>query len=343
MPWIDTKATHRLGLTIAAGANDRFDLPVELELVPPPDLVGKPARAFVLEKGQEPREVLVQLDALRDGSKARLVLVLPGPLAKDAQMAVHVYLGLPQAPTSLPGAVRTRPDTAGRHWIENDQVRALLGPEGAHVYRWEVLSAAGRDLTMPGESGWAGFSDIGTYRGSPYRLDCTARGPAMVEFECHDGSGHGKAIRFYGHARWMEVFLDEPTPVYWDFDDPKNFAADGPTPGTWLFSNGESGAVGREADGVPAQVRAGNTHWGIKFNADQLALGLITPGSAALHLSAPGSGAGGVGIEGSPPAQHFVTFAGKLEAPAAETMNRLQATLEVKRPVSVQLHALQTR
>ena len=51
-------------------------------------------------------------------------------------------------------------------------------------------------------------------------------------------------------------FSSEPTPIYWDFDDPKNFAADGPTPGTWLFSNGQSGPVGREADGVPAQVKA---------------------------------------------------------------------------------------
>ena len=31
----------------------------------------------------------------------------------------------------------------------------------------------------------------------------------------------------------MEVLLDEPTPIYWDFDNPTNFAADGPTPGAW--------------------------------------------------------------------------------------------------------------
>ena len=46
-------------------------------------------------------------------------------------------------------------------WIENDRVRLLLGPEGGHVYRWEVKALDNRDLTMPGETGWAGFADTG--------------------------------------------------------------------------------------------------------------------------------------------------------------------------------------
>ena len=196
---------------------------------------------------------------------------------------------------------------------------------------------------MPGETGWAGFSDIAPQRHTAFRLNCTARGPAMVEFQCSDASGHEKTLRFYGGASWMEVFLDAPTPLYWDFDDPKNFAADGPTPGTWLFSNGNSGPVGREADGLPAQVKAANTYWGVKFSSEKLALGLITPEAAAFHHIAPGADAGGVGIENSPPAQHFITFAGLLEAAPAETMNRLQSTLDLKRPVSVRLHAPQNR
>ena len=55
-------------------------------------------------------------------------------------------------------------------WIENDQVRLLLRPEGAHLYRWEVKAAGSRDLTMPGESDWAGFSD------RDLSSDYTARG-----------------------------------------------------------------------------------------------------------------------------------------------------------------------
>jgi hypothetical protein len=228
-------------------------------------------------------------------------------------------------------------------WIENDQVRLLLGREGAHVYRWELKSATNRDLTMPGESDWAGFCDVNPQRHPRYRLVCKAHGPAMVEYECDDRWGATKTIRLYGGASWIEVLLGEASEVYWDFDDPKNFAADGPTPGTWRFSDGQIGRVGREADGVSAQVKAGNTYWGLKYNAEKLALGLITPETASLHVVAPGAGAGGAGIEGSPPAQHFVTFGGMLTASPAETMNRLQTTLDLRHPIEVQLYRIQAR
>lgn len=342
-PWLDTAATHRLGLTVESGMADRVHLPVEVELALPAGLAAKPIRAFSLPDNAPPRELLAQLDPLGDTGKHRLAFLLREPLQAQETVNVHVYLGLPQPPEPLPGAVSTRPDGRGGHWIENDRIRAQLGSEGAHVYRWEVKAAGKRDLTMPGERGWAGFSDINPRRSSAYQLEPRARGPAMVEFQCADAAGHEKTLRFYGGASWYEVFLGEPTPLYWDFDDPKNFAADGPTPGTWLFSNGQSGPVGREAEGVPAQVRAAGSTWGIKFNADKLALGLITPGTPAVHHVAPGAGAGGVGIENSPPAQHFVTFAGMLEASPADTMLQLQTTLDLKRPVSVRLHALQSR
>jgi hexosaminidase len=341
--WADPTATHRLGLTVHAGEHDRFHLPLELQITLPPALAKQPVRAFVLEGQRSGRELLVQLDPMGTSGKSRLALVLDEPLRKDGQILVHVYLGLREQPDRLPGAVSTRADASGKHWIENDRVRVLLGTEGAHVYRWEVIAAGHRDLTMPGESGWAGFSDIGSQRHTMYQVECTGRGPAMVEFQCQASDGHGKSLRLYGGTSWMEVFLDAPTTLYWDFDNPKNFAADGPTPGTWLFSNGHSGQVGREADGVPAQVRAPDTRWSIKFNNDKLALGLATPDTAALHLVAPGAGAGGVGIEGSPPAQHFVTFAGLLELAPAEMMNRLQKTLSLKQPVSVKVYALQPR
>jgi hexosaminidase len=342
-PWAEPSATHRLGLVVNANAADRFHLPVEIELTLPSPLVAKAVCVFALNEPAKPTELLAQLDTLSQSGKSRLVLILDQPLRKDEQVSVHVYLGLSQSPRLLPGAVTSRADENGSYWIENDRIRALLGREGAHVYRWEVKSATNRDLTMPGDSGWAGFSDIGSRRQSAYRLNCTARGPAMVEFQCSEPNGHEKTIRFYSGASWMEVFLDEPTPLYWDFDDPRNFAADGPTPGTWLFSNGQSGLVGRAADGVPAQVKAPDTYWGIKFNQEKMALGLITPEIATFHHVAPGSAAGGVGIESSPAAQHFVTFAGMLEASPAETMTRLRSTLDLKQPVSIWLYSLQAR
>jgi hypothetical protein len=343
LPWADLSATHRVGLRVQAGATDRFDLPIEVELTLPADLAAKRVHAFLLRTNEAPREILAQLDCLDSPGKTRLILMLPGPLLHGTEAPVHVYLGLSQAPPPLPTAVSTTEGTNGMRWIENDQVRLLLGPEGAHVYRWEVKAAGSRDLTMPGESGWTGFSDLHPHRGSPYHLTCQARGPAMVEYECNDSWGHTKTLRLYGGTSWIEILLNEPTSIYWDFDDPKNFAGDGPTPGQWLFSDGQSGLVGRESAGVPAQVKAPNTYWGIKHNADRLALGLVTPETAAQHVVAPGAGAGGVGIESSTPALHLVTFAGLLTASPAETMNRLQTTLDLQRPAGICLHAIQAR
>ena len=345
LPWADPTATHRLGLLVQAGAADRFDLPVEVELTLPTDLAGKPVRAFLIGTNATPHEILAQLDRLDSEGKTRLVLMLPGLLPKGAETPVHLYLGvsLDSGDRPLPTAVSTSDGTNGMRWIENDQVRLLLGPEGAHVYRWEVKAGGNRDLTMPGESDWHGFSDLHPHRSSPYQLNCRARGPAMVEYESTDPWGHSKILRLYGGACWVEELLNEPANVFWDFDNPKSFASDGPTPGQWLFSDGQSGPVGREADGVAAQLKAPNTYWGIKYNPDRWALGLVTPETATLYVIAPGAGAGGVGVEGTPPALHFVTFAGLLTAPPADTMNRLQTTLDLKHPVEVRLHSVQAR
>lgn len=341
-PWADASASHRLGLTLRTKAADRFNLPLEVPLALPPGLTGKPIRTFLIAPGKS-RELLAQLDATGKANEARLVLILEESLPKDSTASLHVYLGLSSPVPMMPRAVTTGPGQPGTQWIENNRVRLLLGGEGAHVYRWEVKAAGGRDLTMPGETGWAGFSDAAEYRGSPYQLRCTAQGPALVEYECSNAAGHRKVLRLYGGASWMEVFLDEPTPLYWDFDDPKNFAADGPTPGAWLFSDGKTGKVGREAEGVPAQVKAPEVFWGIKFNPAGLALGLVTPETKAFHHIAPGAGAGGVGIENSRPAAHFITFGGVLEEGPAETMNRLRDTLDLQHPVAVTLHGLEKR
>lgn len=343
MPWMDAAATHRLGLTVQAGAADRFDLPVEVELTLPPKLTAGYVRAFLLSRNGHPHEVLAQLETLNHDGKARLILLLDESLPRGSETSLHIYLGLPSAPTPLAGAVTTAAGANNTFWLENDQVRLLLGREGAHVYRWEIKSLGNRDLTMPGESDWAGFADVNSRRHNAYELVCKARGPAMVEYECTDTWGDTKVFRLYGHSSWMETWLAEPSTDYWNFDDPKNFSMDGPTPGTRLFSNGRSGAVGLESDGVPAQVKVYSTTWGMKFNADKLALGLITPGQSCTHIVAPGAGAGGVGIENSPPTRHFVTFGGVLTLEPAETMNRLQSTLNLQQPIKVAVHALETR
>lgn len=149
----------------------------------------------------------------------------------------------------------------------------------------------------------------------------------------------------------MEVVLGEGVNYYWDFDNPKNFAADGPTPGRFLFSGGATGAVGKEGDGAKAQVEAPGSSWGVKFHDGEkssgtgsppLALGLCTPEVAARFKIGPGGGFGGVGIEASPDAHHFITFAGITGEPGP-TMKRLCDTLNFKSQPAVILYVLQER
>ena len=356
--WEDASSKRRMGLRILASNADRMDLPVELELDPDPAsqpnaaaAAGAPldtrVRAFLLPDGSvagQAVEIPAQLDPIPSSRRSRLLLVVAGKVAKGTAPKVHVYFGGAAGGAPPSGAVAPSPGPSGMQWLENDRVRVLLGPEGGHLYRWQVKGDKDRDLTMPGDTGWAGFSDQGNYRDAAYRINCTARGSAMLEYRCEQASGPAKTIRLYAGASWVEVFLEEPAGLYWDFDNPANFAADGPTPGAWIFSDGKSGRVGREADGVPAQVKATGVYWGVKYNASRLALGLITPEVAASHVIAPGAGAGGVGIESSVASQHFVTFAGLLDpgVDPAETMNSLRATLDLKHPVQVELHGMQS-
>ena len=342
--WAEPMATHRIGLSVAAGSVDRHELPIEVDVSLPDDLASKPVRAFRLCENNEVEEVLAQLDAGEKPGLARVVLMLPGPITKRTSAEVHVYLGLPKPPKALPDAVSMAKSAAGMEWIENDKVRLLLGIEGAHVYRWEVKAAENRDLTLPGETAYAGFCDAGRAgRSAMNKLNCTARGPALVRYVCTDSSGRTKTISLFGGASWIEVTLADPLDYYWDFDNPENFAADGPTPGEYLFANGKTGPVGKNADAVPAQVKAGGVRWAIKFNQQKLALGMTTPEVAANFVVGPGATAGGVGIEASPPAAHFVTFAGLLEQEPAETMKRLFRTLDFKNQPTVVLHGLEAR
>lgn len=342
-PWAEPAATHRLGLVVFAGPADRTELPVEVELALPGELGRRPVRAFLFQPEGPPLEVAAQLDPTESPQVQRLVTLIPGPLPRGSQARLHVYLGLAAGPKPLATAAFTRDAPQGMKWLENDRLRLLLGPEGGHLYRWEVKALGNRDLTEPGETGWAGFCDMHAYRTTPYRLTCLAAGPALVRYQCSAPDAPTKVISLYAGTSWVEVMLDEPADTFWNFDTPANFAADGPTPGQYLFSTGVTGPVGKRAEGVAAQVEGPGSLWAIKFNSQNLAVGLATPGTRALHHVAPGSGAGGVGIEHSPPATHFVIFAGVLDQKPQEVMNHLTATLDLARQPHVEVYALEVR
>jgi len=343
-PWIEKAATHRIGLVVSAGKADRFDLPFELDLRLP-DRLAKSRMRGVRADAKPPSDTLAQLGRADKPGQARLVMMLSGALPRGKSATVHVYLGLPLLePGPAPaGAALTSDAPKGMKWLENDRLRLLLGPEGAHLYRWEVKALGNRDLTMPGQTSYFGFADCGgMHRSATNKLVCTASGPALVRYVCTDPHGLVKTISLWGRVSWVEVTLNTPVSYFWALDSPASFAADGPTPGRHLFSTGATGAVGKGADGVKAQVKARGAHWGVKFIPGKLALGMVTPEAKAVHVVAPGGGAGGVGIEGGT-ASHFVIYGGALTEKPGDVMNRLQRTLDFRNPPEVTLYQIQAR
>jgi len=115
---------------------------------------------------------------------------------------------------------------------------------------------------------------------------------------------------------------------YWDYDSIANFAADKGNPGTALFSDGFQEPVCKSDEQV--HVVRGNVTWCAKTRADGLLLANLTPEVAARHMTGPGGGWGGVGIEGSAPVSHFVTFADKITGDPAAVLNAVQQTLDLR-------------
>jgi hypothetical protein len=345
-PWLEPDATHRISLVIEAGDVKRLELPIEIEVELPDHLEQCPLRAFLQidEQSSPPREILAQLDNQPGSCHQLLTLLVTGPIPAGGSAAVTVYLGLKGPASPLPAAVRVEADGEGGFWIENDRVRGLLQPEGAHLYCWQVKALADRDLTNPGDEDWSGFADCGhAMRREAFVLECLRAGPAVAEFRCANPTGFEKIIRCFGGANWFEVDLNEALTYYWDFDDPDNFAADGSHPGQYLFSEGKSGAVGRHADGVQGQVRAAGQRWAMKSNDEGVILGMATPEVPANFVIGPGAGAGGVGIENSPPASHFVTVAGCCGESPGEFLADLTQSLNYRNQPIVILYGIQAR
>ena len=70
---------------------------------------------------------------------------------------------------------------------------------------------------------------------------------------------------------------------------------------------------------------------------------MATPETATGFVLAPGSGSGGVGIEGGPPVGHFVTYAGLLTNEPRHQMEQLRHTLDFTKQPEVVLYAVQKK
>lgn len=342
-PW--PQATRRAPICWEAGSNARADAPLELVL-PSQALFGSPASqlSFTLaECRSDGRQEIVpaQFQPLPDGSLS-LAAILPGATISGLQRRFLLYAGPAGAlsPVEPVQPVQAKADGQAGFWVENARYRAHLKPEGAHVYAFHVKAATNLDVTMPGETGWQGFSDLGGEgRQARYRLTLESAGPVLVRLRAVSEAGPEKVFSFWAGAAWFETMLDEPAHYYWDFDDPSIMGPTSPTPGEALFSDGFKAPLPPLEQ--PSLARPGTT-WGLKRRADGLTLASITPGSACTHRVGPGGSMGGVGVEGGGSLGHFVTLCDLVPGDPAALCNAVSATLDLRHQPKVTIGPAQT-
>lgn len=350
--WWNRDWRYRVPLRLDAAKADSEDAPVEVPIHFGDFLKEKPdissIRLVEITKGLvAPREVLCQFvpgkgfDAEKRPAGA-VVWIAQGKLAAGSSRLYHLYFDTiangPKAPVGCDDPVKTY-DAEGGKWIENSRIKVKLGEKSGVLFVWQVKALNALDVTQPGESGWAGFGDMGReYRDLPFKLDCAAAGPVLVRYTATSPDGVVKTYDFYRGAGWCDAYAGIRTRFYWDYDNADNMSSASKTPGKWLTASGESGDVG--APGRPSEGGPGTTTWAVKWRPDKLAIGLVAPDERACFRVGPGGGMGGVGIEGYADASHFVTFADVCDDPAA-AMGSLEAALAIRNAPSTVIGAVE--
>ncbi|MBN1342669.1 MAG: family 20 glycosylhydrolase [Phycisphaerae bacterium] len=320
-------------MVLHSGTVNRIDLPIELDL--PKELRSAAPLTVLTASGATLPCQIASTD-----THGRLECILLGEFLKAADC--RLILARPASGTEPKlRAVRCGAGPGGATWIENDHFKLLVGPEGAHIYRWEIKALGNRDVTHPGESGWSGFADVGgPHRGGKNRIEVLAGGPAMVRLRCTDETGLEKTMTAYAGVPWIEVTLDQAVDYFWNFTDARLMAADSDTPGTYLFADGSTGKVRALTGSTDCQAAGRNVRWSAKFVKGGPLIAMITPEVATRHVIGPGGGMGGVGIERGVPAAHFVIHAGSCPESPKETLDALCATLDFRNQPTVDVHAV---
>jgi len=303
-PWAVPEAEVRVPLQLSAGSHTR---------VRPPVLVEFAARRVLGEAGAPPARLLaegVQVPAQiipRVGEEpARLAFIWPGTIPAGEERSAALYIGSEEAPPSTQD-VQAAATPAGVS-VRDTRYEALVGTEGAHVFTWKLAALGGLDVTEPGESGWAGWFDDPRVRTDPFALEVVAAGPVVAIVRASLEGDYEKLFYFWAGLPYAECVLSDGTGMSWAFDSTANFAADSPMPGTAYLSSGFSGPVPASTELVQVPEGGAQAWWCCKTRADGLTLGLITPVEPTRMKVGPGGGWGGVGIEGSNPAQYFVVY-----------------------------------
>ncbi len=337
------KPVERTTIEVASGNTARRDSPIEVDL--PKGVPGKTPKALIdLRPNGASPEIPFQLLEV-DGIK-RLVCVLYGQTPARKKHLLTLAPIRPQRAESyrMPSALRCTDASEGAKWIENKYFRLLVGPEGGHIYRWEIKALGGRDVTHPGKTNWSGFADVGgAHRNSKNRIEVVASGPALVRLRCTDETGLAKTISAYAGLPWVEVTLNSAVDYFWCFTDTALMAADSKTPGTYLFADGATGKVRKLTGGTACQVDRPKVYWSAKYVPGGPLIALITPEVATRHVVGPGGGMGGVGVERGAPCGHFIIYAGPCPDSPSDTLDALRATLDFRDQPTVKVCAVKLK
>jgi len=346
LPWPEW-ARARLGLTVRWPDAVPVGAVVPVQVLIPKDAVPD-GRFPLLDRvdgaaaGALPAAVPCQVDRVQGD------VILSFLAARPAGATAERYL-LCAAPAedlqALPASsVSISPEADGMLRLQNGRVSLLIGPEGGHIFEWKVLTSNGLDLTHPGLKDWAGFADLGgELRQATNTLEVLRAGPAVALVRATSPNGMTKDILLCAGQGWAEVILNVAVGWFWDYDDAAPFAPDGAQPGTFLYSDGFAGAVGPVSAGTQVQVRRDNVSWGAKTRADGLTHALLTPDVRSRHVTGPGAGWGGCGLEWSPAASHYVIVGDVVAGSLPERLNALAAALSLKDQPRVTLHGLEAR
>lgn len=329
--WWDARWPYRLPLQVQVADNAVTDYPVSAALNFGGQAVDPASLRVVEHTGGAATPLLTQYEP-GEGNSGRVVFVLPGATAPQASRSFAVYFDAPGGAAKPPqpaGDLSVQAE-GGAFWVENSRLRVLIGRQGAHLYEWYVKAFGDLEITEPGRWSWFGFADSGFEdRDADFALSLEAAGPVQVRVRGVSNTGSNeKVFLIQAGQPYVEVMLARPVGFYWDYDRVDNFAADKGNPGEALFADGKREPICRSDEQV--HNVAGDVYWGAKTRADGLVLANITPSLKTVHMTGPGGGWGGVGIESSPATSHFVTFADRVSADPASVLNVIQQTLDLR-------------
>lgn len=337
LTWADNAFGKRVGIVVNSGNVNRTDLPIEINL---PSGVGSEGLYRLYDQTDNGCTSIPMQVSVIDGVN-RLFFVINGSIPADTTRVFMLYY-MPTSPTadiSMGKGVSVHKESDDRIWVENENIRLLIGSEGGHIYRWEIKALNNLDITTPGESDWAGFADnYWAHRNLMNRLEIVADGNVMARIRCIDPSGLEKTITVWRNTNWVEIMHNVPCNMFACYDDINIMGTTSEKVGTALFSDGYTERIRPYSNTTSCQIIRDGVRWSAKYN-DDILFALITPEIAMKHIVGPGGGMGGLIVEGGPENAHFIIYGGVRPPSVDQTLDDIAATLDLTNQPDVYITA----